>query len=328
MPRLQIRILHPDGGALVLIACRSGNAEGALSRDQDVKEAVSVSVDVLVSVFILVAMIGFFALSLRKAWQLAHMQIHARLDLYPVPKEGAGRAAYGGSYLEEPQWWTKPRKTDRINEAVDIFKEMIFIKKLFVHQRTLWWASYSMHLGIYVMLGWSVLLLLSVVWHPAWYVMVVTVVGCVGFVLSTVGCVLLLVRRVSDRVLAKYTTPLEYVNIVLLLTVLLTGAYSWLFVTSPFTVAEQVFTLSATNLPPIVLVHLVLLGIMFIYIPLSKMGHYVAKFFTFHKVLWDNDPNLKGSAVERRFEDAAAHPGQTHWSGTQAQDPLSETSKG
>ncbi|RDB61489.1 nitrate reductase gamma subunit [Gordonibacter sp. 28C] len=286
------------------------------------------SAETLVSVFIIIAMFGFFALSLRKAWKFAHMQIHARLDLYPVPKEGAGRAAYGGSYMEEPEWWTKPRKIDRVSETVDIMKEMLFIKKLFVHQRTLWWASYSMHLGIYVMLGWSVLLLISVAWHPAWYVAAVFAIGVVGFVLATVGCLLLLVRRVSDRVLAKYTTPLEYFNIVLLLVVLLTGAYSWLFVASPFTVAAQVFTLSAANLPVIVLVHFVLLGIMFLYIPLSKMSHYVGKFFCFHKVLWDNDPNLKGSAVERRFEDAAEQPVTSPWSATKPQSPSSETSKG
>ena len=286
------------------------------------------SAETLVSVFIIIAMFGFFALSLRKAWKFAHMQIHARLDLYPVPKEGAGRAAYGGSYMEEPEWWTKPRKIDRVSETVDIMKEMLFIKKLFVHQRTLWWASYSMHLGIYVMLGWSVLLLISVAWHPAWYVAAVSAIGVVGFVLATVGCLLLLVRRVSDRVLAKYTTPLEYFNIVLLLVVLLTGAYSWLFVASPFTVAAQVFTLSAANLPVIVLVHFVLLGIMFLYIPLSKMSHYVGKFFCFHKVLWDNDPNLKGSAVERRFEDAAEQPVTSPWSATKPQSPSSETSKG
>lgn len=76
------------------------------------------------------------------------------------------------------------------------------------------------------------------------------------------------------------------------------------------------------------LVHFVLLGIMFLYIPLSKMSHYVGKFFCFHKVLWDNDPNLKGSAVERRFEDAAQQPVTSPWSATKPQSASSETSKG
>ncbi|WP_180326689.1 respiratory nitrate reductase subunit gamma [Raoultibacter phocaeensis] len=288
-------------------------------------------VDMVVSVFILLAMIGFFALSLRKAWKFAHMQIHARLDLYPVPKEGAGRAEYGGSYLEEQEWWTKPRKIDRIHETTEILKEMIFIKKLFENHRSLWWASYALHLGIYVMLGWSVLLLISVFWHPAAFVLVVEIIGAVGFALSTAGCLLLLVRRTTDRVLEKYTTPQEYFNIVLLLTVLLTGAYSWFFEASPFVVATQVITLSAHDLPPIVLVHLVLLGIMFLYIPLSKMSHYVGKFFTYHKVLWDNDPNVADSAVARKFEKAAAQPPKTGWSSSQARSAspdTSETSKG
>lgn len=286
------------------------------------------TVDVFVSAFIVVAMVGFFVLSLGKAWKFAHMQIHARLDLYPVPKEGAGRAAYGGSYMEEPQWWNKPRHIDRLNEAVEIFKEMVLIKKLFVNQRSLWWASYAMHLGIYVMLGWSVLLLITVFWHPVPYVMVTQVVGVVGFALCIVGCALLLVRRATDPVLKKYTTPLEYCNIALLLAVLLTGACAWLFVASPYEVAAQVFTLNPGGMAPFVLVHLVLLGVMFTYIPLSKMSHYVGKFFAYHKVLWDNDPNLPNSAVERRFEDAAAHPARTRWSADQAQSASSKTSKG
>lgn len=284
--------------------------------------------DMVVSVFIVLAMIGFFALSLRKAWKFAHMQIHARLDLYPVPKEGGGRASYGGSYLEEQEWWTKPRQIDKVNETIDILKEMIFIKKLFVNQRSLWWASYALHLGIYVMLAWSVLLLISVPWHPDFYIVAVSVIGVIGFVLASLGCVLLLIRRAVDPVLRKYTTPQEYCNIVLLLVVLLTGAYSWLFVASPFEVAAQIFTFSPGQFAPIIIVHFVLLGIMFLYIPLSKMSHYVGKFFTFHKVLWDNDPNLPHSAVERKFDHAAETPAHSRWGSSQAKETVSETSKG
>ncbi|MEG2211555.1 MAG: respiratory nitrate reductase subunit gamma [Raoultibacter sp.] len=284
--------------------------------------------ETLVSIFILLAMIAFFAISLRKAWKFAHMQIHARLDLYPIPKEGAGRAEYGGSYFEEPEWWSKPRQINHFNEAIDIFKEMIFIKKLFVHQRSLWWASYSLHAGIYLMLCWSVLLLVSAFWHPDFFVAIVWVLGVISFALATAGCVLLLIRRVADPVLKKYTTPQEYFNIGLLLVVLLTGAYSWLFVTSPFDIAAQVLTLSPGGFPFIVMVHLILLGCMFIYIPLSKMSHYVGKFFTYHKVLWDNDPNLAHSEIERKLKDAAAHPAQSHWSSSQAKKPLSETQEG
>lgn len=286
------------------------------------------TIDMIVSVFIIVAMIGFFALSLRKAAQFARMRIHARLDLYPMPREGGGRAAYGGSYMEEPEWWTKPRQLDEVNEFKDILKEMLFIKKLYVNQRALWVGSFAMHMGFYVLFGWSILLLISVLWHPDFFVTGTWIVGAVGFALGLLGTVILLVRRTTDRVLVKYTTPLEYVNLVLLLSVLLTGAYVWMFEASPFVVAERVLTLQAEGLPPIIVVHLVLLGIAFLYIPLSKMSHYVGKFFAFHKVLWDNDPNLPGSDVERRLQQAAARPAQTGWSASKPAQPSSETLKG
>ena len=38
-----------------------------------------------------------------------------RWELYPVPHE-KGRAEYGGAYLEELDWWYKPRKKDQVNE--------------------------------------------------------------------------------------------------------------------------------------------------------------------------------------------------------------------
>ena len=41
---------------------------------------------------------------------------HLRWELYPVPHEGGGRAAYGGGYLEEVDWWQKPREVSRIRE--------------------------------------------------------------------------------------------------------------------------------------------------------------------------------------------------------------------
>ena len=44
------------------------------------------------------------------------------------------------------------------------------------------------------------------------------------------------------------------------------------------------------------------------------MGHYAGKFFSFHKVLWDNDPNLPGSKVETGIRESAAEPARTHWS--------------
>ena len=43
----------------------------------------------------------------------SRMPMHLRWELYPVAHEGGGRAKYGGSYLEESDWWTKSQPTLR-----------------------------------------------------------------------------------------------------------------------------------------------------------------------------------------------------------------------
>ena len=71
---------------------------------------------------IITAAILFIILSLYKAVSFAHMPLHARMELYPVPQE-KGRHKYGGSYMEEVEWWHKPRQISRTSELIDMMKE-------------------------------------------------------------------------------------------------------------------------------------------------------------------------------------------------------------
>lgn len=279
-------------------------------------------------VFVIIGLAGFVVLTAVKAWKYAHLPVHSRVELYPVPKEGDGRGKYGGSYFEEEDWWEKPRRLDPVYEVVDIMQEMLLISKLFKHQRSLWWASYAFHLGIYVMFGWSLLLLVTVFWNPEFLVVGTAVVGAVGFALSTIGAVLLLVRRAVDESLRAYTPPQEYFNILLILATLVTGIVAWTLFASPFDVARSVFAFDAAPLPPVVVAHLVLLGIMLLYIPLSKMSHYVGKFFAFHKVLWDNDPNVAGSKVAAMAGREAGGPAPAAWSAPHTRPSSSDTLEG
>ena len=84
----------------------------------------------VVSIFVLAACIGFLLLSARLFMKYSKLSRHSRFDLYPIPTEGGGRAAYGGSYLEEDEWWNKERTFDHASEIKYLINEMIFIKKL------------------------------------------------------------------------------------------------------------------------------------------------------------------------------------------------------
>ncbi|MGE5423633.1 MAG: respiratory nitrate reductase subunit gamma [Ignavibacteriales bacterium] len=284
----------------------------------------------------------FIGLSAYKAVEYGRMPLHGRMELYPVPAE-KGRQQYGGSYMEEPEWWRKPRQVSKSSELIEMLKEMLFIKKLFDNQRSFWWISYALHIGIYFLMAWTILLVAGTltdlagasvsdrasIWTAFLYYFTV-LAGWTGFVLATAGAVLLVIRRAFDPILKKYTTPQEYLNLLLLLAALVSGITVW----SPdptFGYARQatmdVLTLSiAPNLA--LLIHLIILEVTFIYIPLSKMSHYVGKYFSFHKVLWENEPNIAGSPMENQVKTALLNTANNTWAAPHiqpAEAPKSES---
>lgn len=277
------------------------------------------------SVFALVALFGFLVLSAAKFAKYAKFSQHSRMDLYPVPKEGDGRGEYGGSYMEEDEWWKKERSINTGAEWLDIFKEMFFIRKLFVNQKSLWASSFVFHGGIYVMMLWSILLLISAFICPEWLAAIINVVGVIGFAAAGVGAVTLLVRRLADKSLSVYTTPVEYFNLILIIVVLATGAVAWLTAASPIETAKAVVSFNFADMPAIVAVHLILMGLMMLYIPASKMGHYAGKFFAFRSVMWNNEPNLPGSKVAAAVHASNATGASTTWSAHQADSAQSES---
>ena len=80
------------------------------------------------------------------------MPMHLRWELYPVPHEGK-RAEYGGSYLEEVDWWKKPREQDKVAELNAMATEIFFLVALREHNKKLWWRSFPFHFGIYLVIA-------------------------------------------------------------------------------------------------------------------------------------------------------------------------------
>ncbi len=268
------------------------------------------------AIFVVIALIAFLLLSAKKFVDYSRWSKHSRFDLYPIPKEGAEKNKYGGSYYEENEWWEKGRYTSVATEVTDLAPEMFFIRKLFLHQRALWYASFLFHFGIYFLFGWSIMLLVGGLWypHPEWVSVIIGIVGYIGFILATVGCVGLLIRRIFSASARINMTPVEYFNLFFILAVLVTGIVSWLGFADPITIAHEILTMSLVNVPVIVVVHLIMLGILLIYIPMSRMAHYAGKYFAFHKVMWDNDPNTAGSKVEQDVIEMNSRKPKDHWS--------------
>lgn len=299
----------------------------------------------LLLIFSYISLFAFIYLSLSKAMKYAKMPMHGRLDLYPVPKEKgtgefANRGHYGGSYFEDVKWWSKPREVSHVGELVEMLKEMLFIKKLFDNQRPLWWISYSLHLGIYLLIAWTVLLFVGAITEITglaidssnWWSMLIFhatfFTGAIGALLAGFGASSLFMKRLFVENFKKYTTVQEYFNLLFIFIVVATGILVW--AKDPMFnygrhIAHSMLTFSPINADSVLATHIVLLGTLLIYIPLTKMSHYVGKYFSFHKVLWDNDPNLPGSQIEQTIKAGASFKPSKTWSAPHYQPTENKT---
>lgn len=249
--------------------------------------------------------------------------LHLRWELYPVPHEGA-RSKHGGSRLEESEWWTKPRKTSKWMELKFMLPEMILIKGLFDHNRKLWYRSFPFHFGLYLMAAFVFLLVVGSVLElagvavdgasappAARYLQDITVVvGLCGIALGILGGLGLLVMRMSDPDLKPYTTLSHFFNLLFIVGALGLTAVAWAMADRDFALMRAyvssllTFKVGAPIGSPLVAAAVTSMSLLAAYIPLTHMSHFFVKWFTWHKIRWDDEPNVKGGRIEVMIQDA------------------------
>ncbi len=275
------------------------------------------------SVLILLSygLLAIFAVAfVLRSLKLARLPVHLRWELAPVPHE-KGRAAYGGSYLEEVDWWTKPREKDHLSEILYMGKEILFLKALWEHNRRLWWFSFPFHFGLYLLsAGLGLLALVGVAqalgftgW--GWGIMSVgfPVLAGIGYALGAFGAVGLFFTRMSDQGMKNSTSPLTYFNLVLLLGLFGTGLWA-LFSLGGFPTEVLAFVGSllsvdlAGQVPGPLAAHVLFAGVFLAYLPFTQMMHFVAKYFTYHKVRWDDEPVTAGGKLDLELKKLLGQP--------------------
>jgi len=231
---------------------------------------------------------------------------HLRWDLYPVAHE-PGRD-HGGSYLEEKDWWTKPRKKSHWGEVEFMFEEIILLRGVRVNNRKLWWGSLPFHWGLYLLaLTTMGLLVAALGLSSRLWLGVIALSGGGGGVLTAVGAVTLLIVRSREPRLRPYTTPLDRLNLTLLVVL---GALSAAAALVPGGMAQavdavsRVVRLRAPEVSLLLGVQMTVAALFIFYLPFTRMVHFFSKYFTYHEVRWDDRPVRAGSALERRLRGA------------------------
>lgn len=256
-----------------------------------------------------------------RVYKQLSMPMHLRWELYPVKTEVGEKAKYGGSYLEESNWWEKKREHSLWNEIKYMVPEIVLLRGLWEENRKLWWVSFPFHFGLYMLIATfgllffgAIAMLAGVAVTPGggvlgallYYATIFT--GFVGLILGTIGCLGLLIRRLTDSEMTGYTSIVDYFNLIVFLVFLVAALLAWLFFDHAFVGARlYIYGLLTFGGAPTGLVAqtsvfgtvtAIMTSFLIAYVPLTHMSHMFMKYFMYHEVRWEDSPNIKGGKVE------------------------------
>jgi len=267
--------------------------------------------------------IAIFAIAVVARFFLwAKMPMHLRWELYPVAHE-ASKASYGGSYLEETEWWNKKREVSLLGELKVMVPEILFLVALKEHNPKLWIRSLPFHFGLYVIAVCTVLLLFTGILggiapsvvsggFGTFLGKLILVTGVVGPVLGIIGAIGLLQRRMSEPSLRDYSSGADFFNLVFFVIAFGCALLNFVVLDRDFTgtmaFAHNLVTFDFGQMGFLPGLTVVLLSALVAYIPLTHMSHFVGKYFAYHSIRWNDTPNLKGGPEEGTIGSLLSRP--------------------
>jgi nitrate reductase gamma subunit len=262
-----------------------------------------------------VFVVSMYSIKLIKYFRLP---LHLRSEVYPViPGDPTSKER---SYYEEIDWWTRPRRHNRVRRLWFLFSDYFLLREYFRRDKSYWLFLYPWHIGFIMIITFHIFCffgaLASLLGVPVTYgspsvlgnaIFGLTLgTGVVSFILGLFGSIGILIKRLIDKDLRNYATPQNYFTYLLLLAVFLSGLYSW-YSDPMFSVYRSfwrgLITLKPIDVEPAMAIHILLFALLLIYLPFTRSLHYITRLFGFLLIRWDDRPNLRGSVLEKKVEE-------------------------
>jgi nitrate reductase gamma subunit len=140
---------------------------------------------------------------------------------------------------------------------------------------------------------------------------IASVLALVGYLLGSLGAVGLILKRALDGNLRPFNTVSKYFNLLFLGAVFITGAYSWFnsgdFASEMSFFIKGLVTLdSGVTLTLPLSLHVIVSLLFLLYLPLTNMIHFIAKYFTYHEIRWDD--KSKNEKMEKELRGLLSQP--------------------
>ncbi|MGA2670531.1 MAG: respiratory nitrate reductase subunit gamma [Dehalococcoidia bacterium] len=203
---------------------------------------------------------------------------------------------------------------------------MFLFQKCFYNNRALWYFTYPFHIGLFLLILWLILIfsgalmmIFGINFGESANISIKILnyvslgVGILGIILGIFGCVGLIIKRSMDKKYKIYTTFRDYFSLLFIFAVLLNGLICWISYYPLNNVARQLMKSIITFSPGIILnaslsIGLILLSLLLFYLPFTPMMHFLGKYFTYHKVVWDNERKFKGTRLEGKLQKQLLQP--------------------
>jgi nitrate reductase gamma subunit len=202
---------------------------------------------------------------------------------------------------------TMPAPTTQAGVVFRMSREVVLFESLFKSSKATWLFGWLFHFGLFL----DMLRHLRYFIDPIWFwVVIIQPFGKYGSILMFVGLVGLLVRRiVVDRV--RYiSSPSDHLMLVLILCITSTGIAMSFYLGADVISVKSFFTGLITfdihNIPadPVLISHLVMVALLMIIFPYSKLLHAPGLFFSPSRYQVDNSRDKRHIAKwAKKFEE-------------------------
>jgi nitrate reductase gamma subunit len=275
-------------------------------------------------IFTFAATLIFLIVATYRTLAIIRLPVHLRWELAPIPHE-KGKGRYGGSYLEEYEWWKKPQPRSCIAPLIYMVKEIFLLRGIWKHNRALWPLTFAFHMGIYLTIGMlffsviSAILIIAEVPLSVFnvFLVIASVLAVAGYLLGSLGAISLILKRALDSNLRPFNTITKYFNLLFLGAVFISGSYAWFhsgdFASEMSLFIKRLITLDAgvTLTFPLSL-HIIISLLFILYLPWTDMIHFIAKYFTYHEIRWNDRP--QDEKMQKELRGLLAQP--VSWSAT------------
>jgi nitrate reductase gamma subunit len=252
----------------------------------------------LFTVLLITALSVFVLGNIYRVVRMFCLPAHLRWELYPIPKGPRDRQRYGGSYFEEPNWWTKSMQPDVRSQVAFVLEELFLLRTVLKNFRALWVWSLFLHWALYLYIVATAIALglvssLNDVPSAAFLPNFAYVGYGAACALGVIGALGLIGVRVLHPRLKGCTSRTTAFNLCLLGSIFATGAIALLLPGHGLLPAlrDTVDWRSAFGGHwSAAHVHFGLVALFLVYFPFSHMTHMYMKYFMWHGVRWDDLP--------------------------------------